>query len=316
MEAIKEEHKCKSQYVQRSAAQMHGTNKHWYLYCNRSGTKRIKLEERKRQIKTQGTCKTGSCCIGHIKATQDTVTGKMQISYCSTHNTHPIEIAHLPIPPKIKAKIATKLHEGVAIEKILDHVRDETQSSGIGREQLLSRQDVLNIQRQLNLGSVLKHCNDHTSTCVWVEELKKLDYNPVLIFKPQGQEQLENMNNLGKEDFILGLQTEYQRDAMQRYGNAVIMMDATHCTTQYDFLLITIFVIDNHGSGLPVAWAISNREDTTLLTEFLKAVHARTGAIQPAYFMSDCAEQYFHAWCGVFNENETKKLLCIWHVDT
>ena len=31
--------------------------------------------------------------------------------------------------------------------------------------------------------------------------------------------------------------------------------------------------------------------------------------------MADCAEQYFHAWCGVFNENETKKLLCIWHVD-
>ena len=60
---------------------------------------------------------------------------------------------------------------------------------------------------------------------------------------------------------------------------------------------------------------ISNREDTTLLIEFLKAVHARTGVVQPAYFMSDCAEQYFHAWCGVFGENETKKLLCIWHVD-
>lgn len=82
---------------------------------------------------------------------------------------------------------------------------------------------------------------------------KKLPYNPVLIFKPQGQEQPKNINNLGKEDFLLGLHTEFQRDAMRRYGNAVIMMDATHCTTQYDFLLITVFVIDDHGSGLPVA---------------------------------------------------------------
>ena len=60
---------------------------------------------------------------------------------------------------------------------------------------------------------------------------------------------------------------------MQRYGNNVIMMDATHSTTQYDFLLITIFVIDEHGAGLPVARAISNGEDTTMLVEFLKAIH-------------------------------------------
>lgn len=102
--------------------------------------------------------------------TQDTVTGKVQINYCSTHNTHPIEIAHLPVPPKVKPKIATKLHEGVAIEKILDDVRDETLSSRIGCEQLLLRQDVLNIKRQLNLRSVTKHTIDHTSTCAWVEE--------------------------------------------------------------------------------------------------------------------------------------------------
>ena len=31
--------------------------------------------------------------------------------------------------------------------------------------------------------------------------------------------------------------------------------------------------------------------------------------------MSDCAEQYFHAWSGVFTKGNTKKLLCIWHVD-
>ena len=28
----------------------------------------------------------------------------------------------------------------------------------------------------------------------------------------------------------------------------------------YDSQLITVFVIDEHGAGLPVAWAISNRE--------------------------------------------------------
>ena len=93
-------------------------------------------------------------------------------------------------------------------------------------------------------------------------------------------------------------------------------MDATDSTTQYDFQLITIFSIDKHGAGLPVAWAISNREDITLLTEFLKAVHARVGNLQPTYFMSDCAEQYFNSWCGVYWANNTQKLLCICHIDS
>ena len=31
--------------------------------------------------------------------------------------------------------------------------------------------------------------------------------------------------------------------------------------------------------------------------------------------MSDCAEQYFNSWCGVYGANNTQKLLCIWHVD-
>ena len=78
-------------------------------------------------------------------------------------------------------------------------------------------------------------------------------------------------------------------------------------------MLISIFVVDDHGAGIPVAWCISNREDTTLLIQFLKAVHERTGDLKTRYFMSDCADQYFHAWSSVFGE--TQRLLCIWHID-
>ncbi len=112
-------------------------------------------------------------------------------------------------------------------------------------------------------------------------------------------DQGDELNNLAKQD--LGLQTEFQKDAMQRYGNNVIMMDATHSTTQYDFLLITISVIDEFGAGLPVAWAISNREDTAALIESLNANHQRVGDLKPTYFMSE----YFNAWGGVFGNTAT-----------
>ena len=60
---------------------------------------------------------------------------------------------------------------------------------------------------------------------------------------------------------------------------------------------------------------ITNREDVTLLVEFLRAIEKNTGPISPHWFMSDDAPQYFNAWKGVFSTPETKKLLCAWHVD-
>ena len=55
-------------------------------------------------------------------------------------------------------------------------------------------------------------------------------------------------------------------------------MDSTHGTNVYDFLLISIVVVDDHGEGLPVAWAITNHETTTVLEEFLHAVKRQTAA--------------------------------------
>jgi hypothetical protein len=88
------------------------------------------------------------------------------------------------------------------------------------------------------------------------------------------------LDDLANDYFLLAIQTEYQKDALKHYGNSVIMMDATHGTTHYDFLLIIISVIDDHGAGLPVAWAISNREDCALLMQFLRGVKARVGDLQ------------------------------------
>ena len=69
------------------------------------------------------------------------------------------------------------------------------------------------------------------------------------------------MDDVGKEDFLLGIQTEFQRDIMMEFGNNIICIDATHNTNMYDFYLITIVVVDEFGQGIPVGWAIRNREE-------------------------------------------------------
>lgn len=97
---------------------------------------------------------------------------------------------------------------------------------------------------------------------------------------------------------------------MKEYGSGLISMDA-HGTNHYDFKLVTILVLDDHGEGVPVAWMISNREDEISLKKFLVALQERTGPIIAKY---DDAEQYYSSWNQIYGGNP-KKLLCSWHVD-
>ena len=95
-----------------------------------------------------------------------------------------IEICHLRIPTETKLWIASKLQKGVTVDKILDDVRDKVNVDGkIEREHLMSRQDIHNVQCHLNLESVEKHRNDHTSVSAWVTEMQGMAYNPVLVLK-------------------------------------------------------------------------------------------------------------------------------------
>ena len=76
----------------------------------------------------------------------------------------------------------------------------------------------------------------------------------------------------------MGLQTKFQGD-MKKYCKDVICMDATHRTNAYDFLLITVLVVDEFGGGIPVAWAITNSEDKAHLVAFLTALKVKVGKI-------------------------------------
>ena len=55
---------------------------------------------------------------------------------------------------------------------------------------------------------------------------------------------------------------------MRQLGSNVICVDATHGTSIYDLYLISVLVVDEFGKGIPVVWAISNRKDGCVLTQF------------------------------------------------
>lgn len=305
-----EEFRTQSYYVQQSGCHVRKATTTWYFYCNRSGHYKAKGAG-KRSLKLQGTAKIGGACSAHMTAQQDSSTGKVVLHYCSTHAAHEKEIAHLRIPDHVRLDVAAKLQQGVTIERILDDLRDGL-SGEMGREHLTNRQDIRNVLHQYNICGVQRHANDHTSVCAWVEELRSTqEFDPVLLFKQQG----DDHEKLGKEDFLLCIQTEFQHEMLKKFGHKVVCMDATHSTNSYEFLLITVLVVDEFGEGVPVAWAISNKEDTTALSLFLEEMRSRSGHLSPEYFMSDDAQQYWNSWAATYGAGSTKKLLCTWHVD-
>ena len=306
--------KTNSHFVQQCGAQLtidKATKRHYY-YCNRSGHY-INKGSGNRQLKLQGSSKLGDVCSAYIKAFENIASKAVHVEYCLHHHNHKTELGHLTMNEHLRAKIASKLHEGVSEKRILDEIRDNVTDT-IGREHLTSIQDIQNIRRQYNVEGIQRHHNDHQSVDILVQELQEQDYNPILLYKAQGIEQGDDVDNLAKDDMLLCIQTEFQKDAAIKFGNKVVCADSTHGTTMYDFLLITLMVLDEYDEGIPIAWAITNREDQSVLVEFFKSIKSKVGNLSPKVFMSDCADQFYNAWVGVFEEKPLK-LICTWHVD-
>ncbi len=98
-----------------------------------------------------------------------------------------------------------------------------------------------------------------------VQEMESLDYNAILLFKQQGDKPNQTCSLLEVQDFLLVLQTEFQRDMFIKHSQNGVCIDATYKINDYDFILITLLVLDDYQEGIPVAWAISNHEDKIVL---------------------------------------------------
>eukprot|EP00795_Rhopilema_esculentum_P003540 gene3540-2026_t len=79
---------------------------------------------------------------------------------------------------------------------------------------------------QFNINLAQKHSSDFTSVHCWVRELQD-DYNCILCYKPQG----EAKYGLPTNDFLLGIQTEFQKDTKCKYASKLVCIDSTHSTT-------------------------------------------------------------------------------------
>ena len=226
-------------------------------------------------MKTQGTSKINSYCTASLTLVQEKDEECIKVQVCYTHYGHIISIGHLRIPYTDRMAVASQLAQDVEVQHILDRIRDNL-GDKFQRIHLLTRKDINNIDKMYGLKGPEKHKDDDLSVHMWVEEMKSMnDRSPVILYKPQGTTQSSESNNLCDRDFVLAVQTSLQADIMKKFGEKVICVDGTHGTNGYDFMLITVMVVDEYGEGFPVAWCISNREDKLLLMNFFNALKMR-----------------------------------------
>ena len=69
---------------------------------------------------------------------------------------------------------------------VLDDIRDNV-SYELGREHLVTRQDLHNIKAQYNIDGMIRHKNDLISVLSWVTEMNTLEHNPVLFLNPKAK---------------------------------------------------------------------------------------------------------------------------------
>ncbi len=120
-----------------------------------------------------------------MKVSQGNSIGFVTVDYSSTHHNHNHE-DDIRVPEDLRVSIAAKLLQGIIVEKILDDIRDSVSEKGLQREHLTTRQDVLNAKWQYNTEGIERHANDQTSVSALVEEMRSMDFDPVIVFKQQG----------------------------------------------------------------------------------------------------------------------------------
>ena len=125
---------------------------------------------------------------------------------CHSHYGHMAELQHLSLTERQKKAIALKLQQKVPRQAILDEIRDSVGET-YQRIHLLETKDLHNIFRDFDLDPHKLNENDQDSVAAWIEDWEGKEGNPVLFSILQGDE----AKNFKREDFILALQTPFQK---------------------------------------------------------------------------------------------------------
>ncbi|XP_065642691.1 uncharacterized protein LOC136074313 [Hydra vulgaris] len=253
----------------------------------------------------RGSVKSGAFCPVRMIVTVNK-NGVTNVQYIKTHN-HSVNITNTmyqPIPGNIKKIISAKLSLGVTVNTVYRDLRES-----FGDRQNRNDEDAVLTKSRLLTKKNISVIN---------RALKSEDFNSILVYKPQGQQtviglKVYNNIDLNKDSFVIGIQTKHQLSMFKKRSSQIVCIDATHCTNQYAFPLVTLLVRDDFKRGYPVAFLISNHADEQIITPFLEEIKRRCNhSVKVNAVMTDDDFSGWNSFNNVFGD--VRHLLCKWHV--
>ena len=137
----------------------------------------------------------------------------------------------------LKGWICEMLHKGFTPQQVLqlhiELVQKNSQQGGFRavRDTFLTIRDILNVARKLETLTLQTNVDDALSVQNWATT------NPAQVFIYQP------LNDATNQSFTLGIQTQWQLNMLNAYGNnSLLAMDATFGTNKYKVLIFSFFM--------------------------------------------------------------------------
>lgn len=140
-------------------------------------------------------------------------------------------------------------------------------------------------------------------------QLKQMISETVKNLKCETKEEVKFSDK--KSTFLLVLQTKFQKEILQKYGNTITMMDGIYRTTKYGFPCFFVTVKTSLGIGRVVATIILQEETEELLTEGLTILKKWNPKWSPSFYMTDKSSVELGAVGAVFPH--CIRLICDFH---
>ncbi len=287
-----------------------------YVYsCHRSGVYEGKSSNRKRNVKLSGLKKLNGYCPAEIRVVKKNHDGVFRVTFLKTHVGHAVsnetELRYVYLNDEERRTLASKISAGVPLKRILnDSVSSAQNSETYHRLSILKLQDLHNISTSYNL----KHAQSDSvaKTPPNIDMFLQKNAESILFYKPEGE--LDFRSGIFEEnDFVLIMMTDLQQSMLNLYADKVIAIYGPQETHSCDFFLYTLLVLDHENEGVAVAFAMSNRNNDSVMETFLSCIKEKVGVIQTDVLITDLQENSYHYWAKIMSPPR-HRFFCMWCV--
>ncbi|XP_047498736.1 uncharacterized protein LOC125045492 [Penaeus chinensis] len=297
---------------------------YWYFTCQHDGSARFHCKKGEAGRLTnrkwmKGRVKTGLTCPSRIMARQFN-DGRVSVKYISTHS-HDVIFENRkfqPLSGRLLSMVKQQLANGIAPKEIQKNLQKGFALNNDGvpkKDHLVTLKQLNQLKRKLWQKSQPR-LSDLCSLVSLVSKLKESPLDPVIVYKPDGQNIVCGNSNLADlphslELVTIGLQTEEQLRVIKDNVLRIVSIVPINWFSEMDICMLSLVVPDDCGSGHPIAHFITNYVDEATLRCLFLSLLERCPLLKINAIMTDENNFGLNALRSVFGDS--RHLLCQGH---